>query len=178
MTWSLKTSAKARYLAFVATIAITSVLSCVKRPATQPVDSIEPHRAIWNAASISSYEFQLVPAGAAPTSPPLHIVVKNGQVSSTSIPCPPGASDHECDDVARRWSGRGETSGFATNGKTIPQIFDEVSQEQLGAKNGRVQVQIAFDPTYGFPSRFYVDDPQEFDEEYGFRISQFKILEN
>lgn len=178
MTWSIGTSAKARNLVFFATIAIAFVSSCVEGPATERTDPVEPHRAIWNAAGISNYEFLLVPAGAAPPSPPLHIVVKNGQVLSASIPCPSGASTQQCDDVARRWSGRGETSRFATNGKTIPQIFDEVVEDQLRAKNSRAQVQIAFDPTYGFPSRFYVDDPQEFDEEFGFHISQFKVLAN
>ena len=135
------------------------------------------NRAIWFASDISNYNFSIVHFSAGGAPPPMRVVVTNGVVQSANLSCP----FPHTQDFCRKWEASSEghlrSRAAPSRAKTIPQLFDQVYMSQKGSHEGRARVVAEFDPAFGFPTRFSFDDPKGEDEEWGFEISQFAIIQ-
>lgn len=148
--------------------------SCANDPLSEPV---APHRTKWQEAGISDYEFSIVHFGAVQSAPPMRVLVRDGKVQSATLSCLPSQSADNCNALEQAWLARRGGGALVDHAKTIPQIFDEIISVRAAASKQKARIQVTFDSTFGYPTRFNFDDPTGDDDEFGFQISEFKVTE-
>ena len=159
------------HITCVGFVAAFAVVACAREA---PEAQIAPNRALWEAAGIANYEFNIVHYGAAPA-PPMRVNVREGAVHSASLLCLPPRTE----DMCRAWeeSRKDEYAPdrLVSRAKSFPQLIDIVSWLTQQDRHARTLLQ--FDTTYGFPVRFNFDDPDGDDEEFGFEVSEFRVIQ-
>jgi len=116
----------------------------------------------WQDAGISHYRFGLFFGCPCPASMdgPFVIEVKNDQVVSMQP-----QSGHPLDPYIRR---------DIEHSATIDLIFSKLEKDLNGEAD---EVTVTYDPTYGFPTKFYNDpDKNMIDDELTLIISDFEVL--
>jgi hypothetical protein len=94
-----------------------------------------------------------------------HIVVRDGDVAESSATCEPAPVE----------MGKCEVRPFDAEDYTVPGLF---ARARWLAQSRDVQYgRIEFDATYSFPARMFFDHPEMIDEEWGWRVEAFEVLE-
>lgn len=68
-----------------------------------------------------------------------------------------------------------EADRLLESAMSIPELFDFV--ETRSRSDPRAKVDLALDPTYGFPTHFGFDNPDRVDEEHAFRVYDFTVVQ-
>ena len=146
-----------RALPFLAFSLLLLVAGCSLLPAATPsarqqlAEELRAAEGRWAAKDLSSYRFTLTYSCFCPWTDPMSVTVVDDQVTSVTM--------------------NGEP---VTNAAGLPLLI-ESAFEQLRSTLDAHQVEAAFDPEFGFPSRV-VADPIEnaVDEEFSFLIADFE----
>lgn len=93
------------------------------------------------------------------------IVVRNGVVAEASATCEPAPVE----------MGKCEVQPFEAEEYTVPGLFARARwlAQSRDAQYGRIE----FDSTYSFPVRMSFNHPEMIDEEWGWRVETFEVLE-
>jgi len=93
------------------------------------------------------------------------VVVRDGVVVEASATCTPAPiQGREC-----------EVRPFDGEAYLVPGLFDQA--RWIAARGQAQHMQIEFDARYGYPTRIRYDDPEVIDEEWGWGVEEFEVLD-
>ncbi len=93
------------------------------------------------------------------------IIIQGDNVAEASATCEPAPTE----------SGKCEVQPFDAEDYTVPGLFARARwlAQARDAQYGRIE----FDSAYGFPARMSFNHPEMIDEEWGWRVATFEVLE-
>ena len=93
------------------------------------------------------------------------ILVRDGLVVEASATCSPAPIEgREC-----------EVRSFEGETYIVPGLFERA--RWIAARGKAQHIQIEFDARYGYPTRIRYDDPEVIDEEWGWGVEEFEVLD-
>jgi hypothetical protein len=122
---------------------------------------MQKNRETWEEHNISHYSYQMKISCFCPpeVTEPVSIEVNNGET------------------VSRTYVNNGQpaTANAILNVDTIEEVFSRVED---AINNKADKIDVAWDATYGFPIHIFIDSYEDaVDDEAGFELTQFKILQ-
>src|SRR5688572_16772402 len=148
------------------------LVSCTKGA---PQDQVASSRALWDAAGISNYDFSVEHFAAWSKPPPMRIVVRDKTVESAALLCLPPATEEFCRSWQESWKKMYGPARLIDHARNITQLLDDAALRSKQDPDARVRFEL--DLTYGFPARFSIDNLDADDDEYGFHIFDFKVVQ-
>lgn len=119
---------------------------------------------LWQERDIRSYRIQV--ATVSIWHDQIHdITVQDGQVVTATARCEPAPTE----------MGKCKVQDFDPEEFTVPALFEQARAlaEQDNGRWSKLQI----NPTYGFPSMLSFDNPDIIDEEWGWGVRGFEVLE-
>jgi len=156
----------------VSVFAAAVLISCTMET---PQDQVASSRALWDAASISNYDFSVEHFAAWSKPPPMRIVVRSNAVESATLLCHPPTTEDFCRLWQESWKERYGPDRLIEHARSITQLLDDAALRSRQDPDARVSFEL--DPTYGFPARYSINNLDVADDEYGFHIFDFKVVQ-
>ncbi|MEE8443282.1 MAG: DUF6174 domain-containing protein [Dehalococcoidia bacterium] len=135
---------------------------------TQPVD---PHTEVdkaekqWRTQGITSYHLEVRVVNSIWHVQSHQLNVRDSEVVDTTAYCYPTPTEgNQC-----------EVEEFNAEDFTVEGLFSQ-ARSQIQNQEERWR-QIDFDPTYGFPNFIWFDDPDVYDDDGGWIVGTFQVLE-
>lgn len=145
---------------FFACVATLTMVACTQ---VDPEQELQANRQKWEAAAISSYELDMQQGCFCPDfiTRPIHLVVKNSEITLTYTDDGSSVTD---DALESLFIG------------TIPKMFDGI---KLVIDNDPDDMKVIYNEEYGLLERIAADPiSSAIDDEFGFWVSNFKIIED
>jgi len=119
---------------------------------------------LWQERDVRSYRIQV--ATISIWHYQVHdVTVQDGQVVTATARCEPAPTE----------MGKCEVEDFDPEEFTVPALFER-ARWLAGQDDGRWS-KVQIDPSYGFPRMLSFDDPDIIDEEWGWGVRGFEVLE-
>jgi hypothetical protein len=128
------------------------------------VEQIAQAEQRWAQQQIASYSITVIQVNSLWHAQTQTITVTDGVVTGQAAFCTPAPLEGRTCEVA----------AFDATEYTVPGLF--ATARSYAARGGGQQLAVSFDPTYGYPARMRVDDPEAIDDDIGWAVESFAVV--